>query len=309
MNAYKDRIAESERVPERKRARVGRGAGDVPVEPGRRDDEQVAVRHADAFGGDVRENQHEEDRMRDIHVGKLGPEAAGEEQPDKLRKTVRYDQEASSASASSDPTVALEYPASGETQDRPGSVLVRKSGHVDDEVQISALDVSYEMDGRKSRNTGEVLDWYRGKDAGDLKRSELNELVENLTCSFSWVPFSWVPFLMLPFLLLPFLLLPFLLSFLFFLLPLFFASFVFGLPFFLASLSGGSFFLVGRRGGAFFGERFLFFEEGCFFLGERERELFLGGGSGGGGRRGAFLFCFFGCVLFFGRERGFFWEW
>ena len=28
----------------------------------------------------------------------------------------------------------------------------------------------------------EVLDWYRGEDAGDLKRSELNELVENLTC-------------------------------------------------------------------------------------------------------------------------------
>ena len=38
------------------------------------------------------------------------------------------------------------------------------------------------MDGRKSRYIGEVLDWYRGEDAGDLKRSELNELVENLTC-------------------------------------------------------------------------------------------------------------------------------
>ena len=24
--------------------------------------------------------------------------------------------------------------------------------------------------------------WYRGEDAGDLKRSELNKLVENLTC-------------------------------------------------------------------------------------------------------------------------------
>ena len=39
----------------------------------------------------------------------------------------------------------------------------------------------YEMDGRKSRYIGEVLEWYRGEDAGDLKRSELNELVENLT--------------------------------------------------------------------------------------------------------------------------------
>ena len=38
------------------------------------------------------------------------------------------------------------------------------------------------MDGRKSRYIGEVLDWYRGEDAGDLKRSDLNELGENLTC-------------------------------------------------------------------------------------------------------------------------------
>ena len=100
MNAYKDRIAETERVKERKRARVERGAGDVPMEPGNRDDDQVAVRHA---------------------------VASGEEQPDKLRKTARFEQEASSASAASDPTVALEYPASGETQSRPMSVLVQKS--------------------------------------------------------------------------------------------------------------------------------------------------------------------------------------
>ena len=78
--------------------------------------------------------------------------------------------------------VALADPASGEAQDRQGSVLVQKSGHVDDNVQISALDAFCEMDGRKSRCIGEMLDWYRGEDAGDLKRSELNELVENLTC-------------------------------------------------------------------------------------------------------------------------------
>ena len=30
--------------------------------------------------------------------------------------------------------------------------------------------------------TSEVLEWNRGEDAGDLKRSELNELVDNLTC-------------------------------------------------------------------------------------------------------------------------------
>ena len=44
------------------------------------------------------------------------------------------------------------------------------------------LDALFEMDGRKSRHIGEVLEWYRGEDARDLKRSELNEMVENLTC-------------------------------------------------------------------------------------------------------------------------------
>ena len=59
MNTYKDRIAETERVEERKRARVERGAGDVPMEPGSRADEQVAVRLVDASGGDITETQHE----------------------------------------------------------------------------------------------------------------------------------------------------------------------------------------------------------------------------------------------------------
>ena len=184
MNAYKDRIAETERVKERKRSRVEREAGDVPMEPGNGDDEQVAVRHADASGGNIMENQREEDRMRDIHIGKRGPEVASEEQPDKFRKTVRFEQEASSSSAatSSEPTVTLEYPASRETQSLPGSAFVQTSGHVDYDVQISALCAFYEVDGRKSRYIGKVLEWYRGEDAGDLKRSELNELVENLTC-------------------------------------------------------------------------------------------------------------------------------
>ena len=72
--------------------------------PGNGAGEPVAVRHADTSGGYIIENQHEEDRMRDIHIGKRGPEAAGEEQPDILSKTVRFGQDASSASASSDPT-------------------------------------------------------------------------------------------------------------------------------------------------------------------------------------------------------------
>ena len=83
---------------------------------------------------------------------------------DKWRKTVRFEQAAPNASASSDPHVALEYPAR--------SVLVQKSGLVDDDVKNFALDPFYEMDGRKSRHIGEVVERYRGEDAGDLKRSE-----------------------------------------------------------------------------------------------------------------------------------------
>ena len=75
----------------------------MPRVPEDRYDERVAVRRADASGWDIRENQHEEDRMRDIHVGKRGPEAAGEEQPDNLRKTVRFEQESLSEAATSDP--------------------------------------------------------------------------------------------------------------------------------------------------------------------------------------------------------------
>ena len=66
-------------MKERKRARVERGAGDVLGVLENRDDEQMAVRQADASGGDISEKLHEEDIMRDIHVGKRGSEAAGEE--------------------------------------------------------------------------------------------------------------------------------------------------------------------------------------------------------------------------------------
>ena len=124
------------RVAERKRDR-----GDVRVEPGNKDDKQMAVRHSDASGGDIRENQHEEDRMRDIQVNERRSEATDEEQTDEWRKTARFEQEASSAAASSDPTVALEYPARDETPSRSGSVLVQKLCHVDDDEHISALDV------------------------------------------------------------------------------------------------------------------------------------------------------------------------
>ena len=64
----KDKFAETQRVKERKRAGVQRGARGVPMELGNRDDEQMAVRHADASGGDITQTKHEENRMRYIHV-------------------------------------------------------------------------------------------------------------------------------------------------------------------------------------------------------------------------------------------------
>ena len=92
--------------------------------------------------------------------------------------TVRFEREAPNTGASSDPYVALEFPASCETQSRPRSVLVQNSGHVNDDVQISALDVFCEKDERENRCIGDVLEWYRGKDARDLERIELNVFVE-----------------------------------------------------------------------------------------------------------------------------------
>ena len=45
------------------------------------------------------------------------------------------------------------------------------------------------MDGRTSRYTTDVLDWYRHQDAEDLGRKTFNELVENMhlvLCEKSW---------------------------------------------------------------------------------------------------------------------------
>ena len=60
--------------------------------------------------------------MTDIHIGKRGSETAKEEQPDKLSKIVRFEQEDPSASASSDPLVALEYHVSTPSRGNFGKV-------------------------------------------------------------------------------------------------------------------------------------------------------------------------------------------
>ena len=89
MDAYNDGVAETERVKERKRARIERGSGHVPIEPS--SEEPVEDRHAVASDED--ERQHEENKMRDIYITKRGSETANEEQPEKQRKTVRIGQE------------------------------------------------------------------------------------------------------------------------------------------------------------------------------------------------------------------------
>ena len=53
------------------------------MEPWNRDDEQMSVRHADASGDDITKDLHEEDGLKNIHVGKRGSETASEEQRDK----------------------------------------------------------------------------------------------------------------------------------------------------------------------------------------------------------------------------------
>ena len=61
-----------------------------------------------------------------MQSNRRGSETANEEQPDKLTKTIRIEHGA---------------PASGEKHDRHRPVLVQNSGHVDDDIQISALDL------------------------------------------------------------------------------------------------------------------------------------------------------------------------
>ena len=133
----KDTFAERKRVQENRKARMEQGAGDMSEEPWDKDDEQVAVRHADALGVYITENRHEKERKRDIQVNERESEATNEEQTDEWRKKVGFEQDVPNTSASSDPYVALERPMRGETPSRPGSLLVQKSFE-----HISALDDS-----------------------------------------------------------------------------------------------------------------------------------------------------------------------
>ena len=112
-------------------------------------------------GGYIIENQHEEEIMRDIPVSKRGLEAALEEQPDRLRKNVRSEHEATNASVSSDPCVALKYPCEG--RNTKSTCAEVKSFET-----ISALDAFY----RKGERVVTSEKCWIGIEAGDLERSE-----------------------------------------------------------------------------------------------------------------------------------------
>ena len=100
--------------------------------------------------------------MRDIHTGERGSETLNHA------------------------CVSLEYPASGERQDRPEPVPVQNSSRVDLWVGCILRD-----GWTKERYTKEVLDWYRGDDAGDLRRNEFNEEVASMTPLNAFSEHNW----------------------------------------------------------------------------------------------------------------------
>ena len=174
LNAYKDRVAEK-KSSSGKRCRWC-AYGSV----GMRNSWRIDMRSHLAR---TRVNTTE-DRMRDIHIGKSVSEAANEERPDKLRKNVRFEQEAPNASSSSTMHVSPGYLASGERLDSAGASFLCR-------IQVMSM-MAYKFLRWMYYSTRwmdewvvtskKVLDWYREEDVGDLWRSELNELVENMTC-------------------------------------------------------------------------------------------------------------------------------
>ena len=114
----------------------------MPTDP--RNGEQMADRHAVASGENERE--HDENGMVEINIGKRGLETAHEEQPDNLRNTVQPEHATSSSTSTSSKRVSLEYLASGEKKDQTELVLEQRSGHLENDIQMSALEVFYEMD-------------------------------------------------------------------------------------------------------------------------------------------------------------------
>ena len=70
------------------------------------------------------ETQHDEGRMRLIHIGQKGSGTAHEEQPDKLRNSLHLEQEATNSASYSTMRVSLQDCASGERHDRTELVVL-----------------------------------------------------------------------------------------------------------------------------------------------------------------------------------------
>ena len=88
---------------------------------GTRERGQMADRHAVASG--EKGEKLGENMRRAIHIDKRGSETAHEEQPDEVRKTVRFEQEAPITSSSSTMHASFQHLTSGETQNRSEPAL------------------------------------------------------------------------------------------------------------------------------------------------------------------------------------------
>ena len=115
------------------------------------------------------------------NTGKRGTETASEEQLDNLRRQYDSSKRRRTHQHLLLLHLCLESLESGDSQVRLETVLLQWSGHVDDDIQSSALDVLSEIDRRESRYIEEVLKWYRDEDIRDLKKSQVNELLESMT--------------------------------------------------------------------------------------------------------------------------------
>ena len=171
--------AKTASLKERNRARVERGVGDVLVEPGTEMMSRWRFDMRTHLVVTPEKTQHEEDRMRDIRSGKRGSEAAGEEHPDKLRR--QYDLSKKLRVHQRLPIQLLPWNIRRVVKHEVGwsPYLCRSQVmFVTTYKFLRCIHSTRWMDERVV--TSEK--WYRGEDAGDLKRSELHELVENLTC-------------------------------------------------------------------------------------------------------------------------------
>ena len=186
MNAYKDRIAERERVKERKRVRVERGAGVVPVEPG--SEEHMDNRHAVVFGED--ENQRDENRMKDIHIGKKrGSKTANEEQPDKLRRTVRFEQEAPKNIIVFNHTRLLSILRL--VKEKVGRSPYLCKTQVMWMMAYTFLRWMYDMTWNDERVVTSKKCWSGIEKMPEISLGEFNELVESMTCLNAFEGTSW----------------------------------------------------------------------------------------------------------------------